>query len=475
MDSIGNAMPRREQSDSRNALSGCRCLVFGLGRFGGGVGATRYLAREGAHVTVLDQAEPSTLADSLAAIADLDVRCLIGPGAEPNLDECDLVVLNPAVDKRKSGLFREIRGREIGVTTEINLFLQACPAEVIGVTGSFGKSTVTAMLAAALRASAEAERLPWRAVHVGGNLGGSLLETIDRINASDIVVLELSSAQLEDVPPRGWSCVGAILTNLFPHHLERYDSIQDYAAAKLNLVRALPAGAPMVVGDLADEIAPRVMATLESASARVVPSVSVIGSTLRAMGRHNVFNASQVLGLLEGMGISSPEALRAVCEFPGLPHRLEVVADDGRITFVNDSKSTAPAAIRTAIEALPGGDALALICGGAEKGSDFAPVAGRILGRADVVVCSGESGPRFAGCLRDAASEPAADTKCLIADEADLESAIHRAVATLRRSIDGGRRGVVLLSPGAPSFDAYVNFEQRGEHFRSVVRGLLDG
>lgn len=454
-------------------LAGRRCLVFGLGRFGGGVGATRHLVRHGARVTVLDHAEPSTLAKSLAAIADLDVRCLIGPGARPDLCEYDLVVVNPAVDKRRSELFREIRGRGIDVTTEINLLIRACPADILGVTGSFGKSTVTAMLAASLRALAHADQLPWGAVHVGGNLGGSLLEDLDRIAVGDVVVLELSSAQLEDVPASGWSCAGAILTNLFPHHLERYDFFTDYAEAKLNLVRALTAGAPIVVGDLAGEIASRVETVIGQARARIVRPMPIEGAPLRAMGRHNAANAAQALGLLDGLGVFSPAALRAVCEFPGLPHRLEVVADDGHITFVNDSKSTAPAAIRTAVDALPGGDALALICGGAEKGADFRTVAGRLLDRADVVLTCGESGSRFADCLREASAESAAGSNCVIEEASDLETAVHRAAAALRRCVEGGRRGFVLLSPGAPSFDAYAHFEQRGEHFRSIVRGLV--
>ena len=157
-------------SDGRSrTLKGLRVLVVGLGRFGGGVGVTRWLAGEGAVVTVTDQATPESLEESVAAIAGLGVTLHLGGHDPRDLDPTDLVVVNPAV--------------------EINLFCERCPAVVIGVTGSYGKSTTCAMLAAALRAACDT------GVYLGGNIGRSLLPDLPEMRGSDIVILEMSNAQ----------------------------------------------------------------------------------------------------------------------------------------------------------------------------------------------------------------------------------------------------------------------------------------
>lgn len=171
-----------------------RVTVMGLGRFGGGVGVTRWLARQGAAVTVSDQAGREELVESISALDGLAVRLHLGGHDQSDMTGCDLLVVNPAVPFDSPYL---VAARKAGVelTTEINLFLGRCQAPVVGITGSAGKSTTAAMTGAILASQ--------RPTHVGGNIGVSLLEQLEEIAPDHVVVLELSSFQLSYLPLLG--------------------------------------------------------------------------------------------------------------------------------------------------------------------------------------------------------------------------------------------------------------------------------
>ncbi|MFQ6048144.1 MAG: Mur ligase family protein, partial [Phycisphaerae bacterium] len=190
---------------------------MGLGRFGGGVGLTRWLVRQGARVTVSDQADAESLGESIARLAGLDVAVHVGGHDERDFRQADLVVVNPAVPK-DSPFLQVAREAGVALTTEMNLFFQRCAATIIGVTGTVGKSTTTAMIGLALsgadmgdgQAAAGGRRRTW----VGGNIGRSLLEELERIEPGDRVVLELSSFQLEGLAELRCSPHIAVITSL---------------------------------------------------------------------------------------------------------------------------------------------------------------------------------------------------------------------------------------------------------------------
>ncbi|MCK4601672.1 MAG: UDP-N-acetylmuramoyl-L-alanine--D-glutamate ligase, partial [Phycisphaerae bacterium] len=207
-------------------LAGMRVTVVGLGRFGGGVGVTKWLCGQGARVTVSDKASADSLAESISQLADCDVALHLGGHDEADFLTADLLVVNPAAPKDSPVLFA---AASAGVprTSEINLFLQRCPAPVVGVTGSAGKSTTTAMIGEIL-----ARRFT---THVGGNIGGSLLDALDDIRDDHVVVMELSSFQLEDLPLVGVSPRVAVVTNVQPNHLDRHGTMAAYADAKRNI------------------------------------------------------------------------------------------------------------------------------------------------------------------------------------------------------------------------------------------------
>ncbi|HMQ16249.1 MAG TPA: Mur ligase family protein, partial [Phycisphaerae bacterium] len=213
-----------------DAWRGKRVTVMGLGRFGGGVGVTRWLARQGARVLVTDQAPAEKLSSSLAAIRDLDVALRLGAHDERDFRDADAVVVNPAIPDR-SPFVQAALAAGVPITTEINLFVERCPARCVGVTGSVGKSTVTAMIGGVLEARPDGRA--W----VGGNLGDSLLPALESIRPNDVVVLELSSFQLHRTPLVRWSPHVAVITNVTVNHLDWHGTFAAYVADKLNIVR----------------------------------------------------------------------------------------------------------------------------------------------------------------------------------------------------------------------------------------------
>lgn len=445
-----------------SSLSGRRVLVVGLGRFGGGVGVTRWLASQGATVTVTDEATREGLAESVAAVADLPVALHFGSHDESDLDTADLVIINPAVNKSTSVFFQAVVRRGIPWTTEMNLFCERCPAKVLGVTGSYGKSTTCAMLAEALEACLRAGQVSYTGVHLGGNIGRSLLNELPSIRETDWVVLEMSNAQLEDLPRIHWAPDVAVITNLFPHHLDRYASFADYAGAKLNIARHPDGRSKIVVGELhpvAEDMLGEVIADRRDRVIRV-PSLDP-AIELKVPGDHNQRNAACVLTagrILDRNEAVIRDALRG---FRGLPHRLEFVRTLDGVDYYNDSKSTAPAATVIALEALR--RRTVAIVGGQRKDVSLDECAICLARYCRVVIGMGESGPDFESALRRCGAG-------FQQVKTHVVAALPNAVRLARTEAKPGE--VILLSPGAPSFDQYANFTERGRHFSELIQGL---
>ena len=473
---LGGVVKRKAES-----LAGRRALVVGLGRFGGGVGVTRWLAEHHAAVTVTDQATHDTLAESVAAIADLPVTLHLGGHDERDLDTADLVVINPAVHKATSAFFQTIVRRGIPWTTEMNLFCERCPCRVIGVTGSYGKSTTCAMLAEVLEAARLAGDVTYTGVHLGGNIGRSLLNDLPDMRESDWVVLEMSNAQLEDLPRIDWAPDVAVITNLFPHHLDRYSSFADYAQAKLNITRHPEETSKIVVGELHPDAEELLFTAVAGRRERLVhiPVLSPEGTPadlpveLKVPGRHNQRNAACVLTVCRLLDLNEAVVRAALRDFKGLPHRLEFIRTLDGVDYYNDSKSTAPAATVIALEALQ--CPTVAIVGGQRKDVSLVDCAKALARWCRVVICMGESGPAFAEAVKPArravSSEPPHSCGGFFDDIiVHLVEALPDAVRLAHAEAKPGE--VVLFSPGAPSFDQYANFTARGRHFVDLVKTL---
>jgi len=442
------------------SVAGLRVLVVGLGRFGGGTGVTRWLAEQDAIVTVTDQAPRATLVDSLSSLDGLDLTFHLGGHDQRDLEAVDLVVVNPAVNKAKSEFFQAIRRRGIPWTTEMNLFCERCPAKIIGVTGTFGKSTTCAMLVEVLE-KCQPEDAGWTGVHFGGNIGCSLLTDLSGIRATDLVVLEMSNAQLEDLPRIRWAPPIALITNLTPHHLDRYAGYEGYVAAKLNITDDPREQSRVLVGDLDPEAAEALRRQVARYDTRVMPVQPLDPpAELQTPGAHNQANAACAVAIARYLGLAEIDVRTALRMFSGLPHRLEFVRTVQRVDYYNDSKSTSPATTERAVSVFE--RPIVAIVGGQAKNVPLEECAASLAGGCRVVICTGESGPLLARAVRGARQ----GSKPSVAETPNLAEAIQLAA---KRAHPGD---VVLYSPGAPSFDAYSNYVERGRHFADLIQAL---
>ena len=427
------------------SLSNTRVLVMGLGRFGGGAGVTQWLLHEGAHVTVTDLSSESQLADSLAELRDDNradrLTLKLGGHDERDFAEADLVIANPAVPKPWNNKYLSAARRAgVPITTEIRLLTERLNRHrVIGVTGSAGKSTTAAMIHHVLNRPGA----PGIA-HLGGNIGGSLLNVLDTIGPSDWVVLELSSAMLhwlgqgagyDDAP--GWSPSIAGITNISPNHLDWHGTFEHYERSKLNISRWQCGDDALVRGD---EL-PRPLAGVDI--------------ELSIPGAHNVQNARVAIAAVQNVGdVDWRDAAQLLGGFAGLPHRLQLVADCDGMRFYNDSKSTTPEATIRAVESFEDARRIHLIAGGYDKKSDLSPIARR----AD----------RLAGLYTIGATGPAIAAMSSALDRTFCCAELDRAVQIACDRMEAG--DILLLSPGCASWDQFTNYQHRGERFGELVR-----
>lgn len=449
---------------------------MGLGRFGGGVGVARWLVDQGARVTVTDQADHRDLEESIARLSDCGLSWKLGGHDPADLDDLDFVVVNPAVDKRRSPFFQEILERRIPWTTEINLFCERCRGMVVGVTGSYGKSTACAMMVAVLRRWCAGPSRPYRNVFLGGNIGRSLLSDLPRIDSASLVVLELSNAQLEDLPRIAWAPQIAVINNIRPHHLDRYADYRGYIRAKLNVVGDRAAHSRVFFGDLEAEALAMLQAEVGGRADRLVPIVEPGEPIeLRVPGAHNRRNAAAAYAICRHLGVDDASIREVLGSFEGLPHRLERVRSIDGVDYVNDSKSTSPPAMLASIESM--GQPCVLLAGGQDKQVATTDWAKSVVRACRAVVSMGETRRLWADALGDAIrnagaeSQPDAPQRELMTHEnVVVTDELEEALRLARIMAEPG--DVVLFSPGAPSFDRYANFAERGDHFRANVEKL---
>lgn len=457
-------------------VDGARVLVMGLGRFGGGVGVARWLVDQGAHVTVTDQADGGVLEESIRRLGDCALSWKLGGHDTADLDAVDFVVVNPAVDKRHSPFFEEILERRLPWTTEINLFCERCVGTVVGITGSYGKSTTCAMLAAVLERWCAGLARPYRKVFLGGNIGRSLLCDLPRIEPASLVVLELSNAQLEDLPRIEWAPPIAVINNIRPHHLDRYPDYQGYVQAKLNVVRDPTGRSRVFYGDLEREAMTWLRAEMAGRLEHLIPVVEPVPAIeLRVPGAHNRKNADAAYAVCRHLGVDDASIRDSLSSFEGLSHRLEFVRSIRGVEYVNDSKATSPEAMLASIEALEG--PCVLLTGGQDKLVVASNWVESVVRACRAVVCVGETrrswADAFHAAIRNAAAQPQstdpersilAHERVYLAD--DLENALDLARAVAKMG------DFVLFSPGAPSFDRYANFAERGDRFKAMIERL---
>jgi UDP-N-acetylmuramoylalanine--D-glutamate ligase len=421
---------------------------MGLGQFGGGAAAARWLARQGVIVTVTDLADEKSLATALHCFSGSAIAaCHLGGHRECDFREADLVVVNPAVRPDNPWL-AIARASGAWLTTEIDLFLAASPAASIGVTGSNGKSTTAAMIAAMLQA---AGRRTW----LGGNIGGSLLDRLDEIQPGDAVVLELSSFQLTYVRPETRLPRIGVITSFSPNHLDWHADMNDYAAAKQILLRRQHAD-DLAVLNVHDA---RLASWEGRAGRRLMPLFPVYELPILQMpGWHNRINAACAASAALAAGCSREAINCGLTAFRGLPQRMERIAEIKGRTFYNDSTSTTPESTIAALESLD--RPVILLAGGHDKGLDFTAMVEAIGRLAAAAGFFGEIGPM----LHDRLKVSHADCNSIAAPTLDAALDWCWGVSQAGDSI--------VLSPGCSSHDQFRNFRERGERFSELVQRL---
>ena len=444
--------------------SGKSVLVLGLGDTG--LSCVRWLAGRGARLRAADTREaPPALGAVREALPG--IRVDLGGFRSESLAGVDAVAASPGVALREP-ILREALARGIEVVGDVEIFgrevARAAPgARVIGITGTNGKSTVTALAGAMARAAG-------RRTVVAGNIGLPVLDALLEAQAAghpEFYAIELSSYQLETTASLGLAT--AAMLNLSQDHLDRYDSIEDYADAKARIFRHC--GTRVVNRDDPRSLAMRDAGAVTFGLDEPLadgdwglagdwlmegrePIVSL--DELPVAGLHNAANALAAHALCRRAGLEGGALARAIREFRGLPHRVEHVATARGVAFFDDSKGTNVGATVAALEGMR--QTVVLIAGGDGKGQDFAPLAGAAGRKARAVVLIGRDAPAL-----EAALVPAG-------------VACERA-GTMEEAVEGAFRlarpgDAVLLSPACASFDMFANYGQRGEVFAAAARSL---
>jgi UDP-N-acetylmuramoylalanine--D-glutamate ligase len=415
-------------------------LVVGLAR--SGQAAARLLAARGAEVIGADSRAP----DGAERLREVGVEVNLDGDREELVERARCVVKSPGVP-RESPAVRRALTLGVPVIGELELAWRLLPNRFVAVTGTNGKTTVAELLGHVWRTAGEP-------VAVAGNVGTPLASLVGDVSEEVTIVCEASSFQLEDSTDFAPEC--ALLLNATPDHLDRHRTFDDYLTAKLRIFACQTADDVAIV-DRSDPV----IAGLElPGTATVVdvgkdePGVELAGDWL--IGPHNVANARFAAAAALAMGLEAPAVERGISSFPGVAHRLERVAEIGGVTYVNDSKATNVAAAAAALRSFEGG--VHVILGGSLKGEDFAGLAEPVAERAVAAYLTGPAAEPIATALAPS-GVPARRF-------GDLEAAFSAAAA----AAEPGQ--TVLLAPACASFDAYRDFEARGEHFRRLVEEL---
>lgn len=448
---------------------------MGLGLFGGGVGVAQFLAKQGAHVTVTDLRNTTELAPSVKQLEGLPVTYRLGGHCDEDFINADMIIVNPAVPK-ESRFLRIARDNHVPLDTEINIFFQLCPAPIIGITGSNGKSTTTTLTGKILQ---QTQRTTW----VGGNIGKSLLLHLEEIKPSDIVVLELSSFQLEELHKTKKSPDISIVTNISPNHLDRYSSMDDYIQAKKGIILHQKTGNYAVLNyddpelrtwereckstvlwySARDTLTNGAFAKNDTIVLSVRGEIITIPciSRIKIPGVHNLQNilAASLAAYLAGAGKQDIE--EAVTTFSGLEHRLEFVREVNGIRYYNDSKATTPESAMAAIMAFQ--TPVILIAGGYDKGSSFEKFAEVCARHTSAVVLIGKTAKKIKELILQKKEKK--ETPSILTPNT-FQEAFQQANALAKAG------DVVLLSPACASYDMFLNYEERGRQFKGMVHAL---
>ncbi|MBD3609309.1 MAG: UDP-N-acetylmuramoyl-L-alanine--D-glutamate ligase [Gammaproteobacteria bacterium] len=442
----------------KNGLPDVHYTVVGLGKTG--LSCTRFLAKRGLQVSVVDSRNtPPGLAELQAEYPEMVIHT--GGFDAATMSDSDILVVSPGISIKEPAI-QAAHDAGAELVGDVELFARLAKAPVIAITGSNGKSTVTDLLGEMAKASN-------KRVGVGGNIGTPVLELLD--DKYELYVLELSSFQLETT--HSLNAVAGTVLNISADHMDRYDSLDEYAAAKQSIFRGdgvmVINADDTVVADMAEPGRKIIRFSLhhpvegdyglltqsgENWLAKgAEPLMSV--DELKLPGRHNQANALAALALGDAVGLERAAMLKALQNYAGLSHRTQWVAKINGVDWYNDSKGTNVGATVAAIAGLD--EKLILIAGGEGKGADFSPLKDAVRDKVEAVILIGRDARKIADVLAECVAVSFADTM-----EEAVELAAQKATAGMS----------ILLSPACASFDMFDSYGHRGEVFMQAVKRL---
>ena len=447
-------------------IRGKKVAVCGIGH--NNTPVVRQLLAAGACVYACDKRSCEELGEVGAALKSEGAVLKTGEHYLDGLCEMDLVLRTPGM-KPYLPPFEQARANGVTVTSEMELFFDLCPAPIYAVTGSDGKTTTTTVIAGLLKAAG-------KTVHLGGNIGRSLLPILPEVKAEDVVVVELSSFQLTMMEKRPQV---AVVTNIAPNHLDWHTDMDEYVEAKRNLIRYQTASDRTVLNEDNDYTA----AFAETAAGQVygfsrrhkptrgaylrddgmlcytddggeIPVMAA--SEIRIPGVHNVENYLAAINAV--WGTVAPEVIRQYAmTFGGVPHRCELVRTLDGVRYYNDSIGSSPSRTIAGLKAFD--RKVILLAGGKDKNVPYTPLGEVARDTVKLAILMGATADKIEQAIREYSDLP-------ILRVSGMEEAVK---AAYREATDGD---IVFLSPASTSFDRYRNFEERGEHFRQEVLAL---
>jgi UDP-N-acetylmuramoylalanine--D-glutamate ligase len=458
-----------------NNYQGLKVVIIGAARQG--LALARYLDKQGAQVTLTDQQPAEKLESGIKTLEKTRVKLALGGHPMELLDDANLVCVSGGVPLTLP-IIQEAQRRNIPLSNDSEIFMRSVKAPVTGITGSAGKTTTTTLVGRMVKAAEKSGVKSW----VGGNIGNPLIESVDQIKPDDQVVLELSSFQLElmHTSPH----VAAVL-NITPNHLDRHGTMQEYTAAKSRILDFQTNGDIAILNredpgswGLREFVKGKLISFSLNQPEEKLPAVYLDGTTvvfkdgsrkvdlleqslIELKGKHNLMNTLAACAI--AMAIQLPlEAMRTgVTGFTGVAHRLELVRDWKEIRWVNGSIATAPE--RTLADLHSFDEPIVLLLGGRDKNLPWEELSAYIHARVDHVVVFGEAADKICTSLGSLKSTDQLES---IDRTATFEQALEKAVEVSQPG------DIVLLSPGCTSYDAFRDFEERGEFFRDWVMKL---
>ncbi len=454
-------------------IAGQHALILGLAREG--VSLARFLSTQGALVTVTDSAGPSRLKDRQQQVGGT-ARFVLG-GDHPELVEgADLFFVSPGVPE-ENAVYRAAIARGLPVQSMTTLFFALCPAPIVGITGSSGKTTTTGLIGHMVRTEGHD-------CVVGGNIGAPMLDLLPHIGPRTTVILELSSFQLGLLRR---SPHIAVVTNISPNHLDRHGSLEGYLSAKRQIIRYQVESDVAVFNAGDAEVAAWRRHTAAQLRWFGQAGVQGTGATVRdgqagllrgerfepvlpvadipLLGAHNLENVLAALATTDLLGVAPATMAAAVRTFQPAAHRLQTVGEYEGVRYVDDSIATSPARAQVALQAMSA--PVVLIAGGRDKCLPWAEFARQVVHSARSLILIGESGPQIEHAVRGFLDEPGAR---LCPDAIYRCTSLHQAVVQASRVAQTG--DVVLLAPACTSYDMFSNFEERGDSFSRAVELL---